>query len=246
MALRLERKYHHRRGSAETWEFAIGIPTFHFEAEDDPRLLRIGAGIAIAFHITLMLVTIPALEKEPIETLQARRVFVLRQVRFQAPKPRVAAPALPKPQARKIPIPDPTPDLPEPLIDDYRAPEVQADFADTSFVDLSEIPDAPPAPSGTGTARNLEAGILAPQRISGEQPRYTEEARLTRVQGFVILRGVIDEEGFVKNLTVVKSLPKGLTESAMETVGAWRYHPATQDGVPVAVFYVFNINFSLQ
>ena len=247
MALRLDRKYHHRRGSSESWEFAIGIPTFHFSERDDPRLLRIGIAVAVVFHAILLVVTVPALEQEPAEMSRGRPVFVLRQVRFQEPKPQMAAPAMPKPKARKIPIPDPTPDLPEPIVEDYRAPQVTVDVADADFLELSGIPDAPPAPGGAGNApRNLDATILAPERVSGEQPRYTEEARLNRVQGFVILRGVIDVEGRVQSLTVVKGLPDGLTESAMDTVRQWRYRPATQDGVPVAVHYVFNVNFSLQ
>ncbi|MEE2778701.1 MAG: TonB family protein [Acidobacteriota bacterium] len=241
MALRLDRKYHHRRASADTWDFALGVSTFLFATHDDPRWLRLGVAVALVLHIALMIVRVPALEEEPLELPESRQVFVLHQVRFQESRPQMSAPTIPTRQARKIPFPDPTPNLPEPIIEDYETPPVIFDVSDADFFDVSEIPDAPPAPSGSGTARDLDASILAPQRLSGDQPRYTEEARMTRVQGFVILRGVIDEEGNVAHLRVIKGLPRGLTESALETVGAWRYSPATQDGVPVAVFYVFNV-----
>ena len=88
--------------------------------------------------------------------------------------------------------------------------------------------------------------MTPPVKITYPQPRYTEEARQARIQGVVILRGIVDVDGTVKNITVVKGLPMGLSESAVQTVETWVFEPSRLEGRPVPVHYVFTINFSLQ
>ena len=62
----------------------------------------------------------------------------------------------------------------------------------------------------------------------------------------VILQAIIDTDGAVTGIQVLKSLPFGMTESAVAAVGQWRFEPATLNGRPVAVFYNLTINFELQ
>ncbi len=62
----------------------------------------------------------------------------------------------------------------------------------------------------------------------------------------MILQAIIDAMGNVADVQVLKGLPLGLTESAIETVKEWQYKPATLDGKPVAVYLNLLINFSLQ
>ena len=50
----------------------------------------------------------------------------------------------------------------------------------------------------------------------------------------------------MRQIKVLKDLPLGLTESAVETVAAWRFEPAKRGGVPVPVFFHLQIRFSLQ
>jgi TonB family protein len=66
------------------------------------------------------------------------------------------------------------------------------------------------------------------------------------VQGVVILQTIIDTEGLVRNIKILKGLPSGLTEAAVEAVSAWRFEPATLDGKPVAVYYLVTVSFSVQ
>ena len=44
---------------------------------------------------------------------------------------------------------------------------------------------------------------------------------------------IIDEEGNVTQVRVLKGLPEGLAESAVATVQTWRFKPATLKGQPV-------------
>ncbi len=88
--------------------------------------------------------------------------------------------------------------------------------------------------------------VTAPRATHKEPPRYTEPARKERIQGLVILRLVIDETGEVTEIDVLKGLPYGLTESAIETVERWEFEPALHNGKPVSVLYNITINFRLQ
>lgn len=88
-------------------------------------------------------------------------------------------------------------------------------------------------------------GISAPTVIRRVEPRYTDEARQARVVGTVILQAVIQTNGTADILKVVKPLPLGLTESALEAIQQWRFRPAIRNGreIPVAtnIEVVFNL-----
>ena len=94
----------------------------------------------------------------------------------------------------------------------------------------------------------LQAGgeVLAPKVLKHDQPAYTEEARRARLQGTVILNAVLDAQGRVNDADVLKGLPMGLTESAIEMVKQWTFQPATLNGAPVPVCYLLTVNFQIQ
>jgi protein TonB len=52
--------------------------------------------------------------------------------------------------------------------------------------------------------------------------------------GNVILNAVIDEQGNIKQLTLVKGLDPKVDQSVIATVQQWHYTPAMRHGVPVA------------
>ncbi|MCP4660446.1 MAG: energy transducer TonB [bacterium] len=62
----------------------------------------------------------------------------------------------------------------------------------------------------------------------------------------MIVQVVIDAEGNVTDVKVLKGLPMGLDEKAVEAFWKWRFEPATLNGKPVAVYYNLTMNFRLQ
>ena len=64
--------------------------------------------------------------------------------------------------------------------------------------------------------------------------------------GHVLDLGRIDEQGNVTDVSVLKGLPMGLSEAAVEAVKQWKYKPATLNGKPVAVYFNLTVNFQLQ
>ncbi len=98
----------------------------------------------------------------------------------------------------------------------------------------------------TGGPFKVGGDIQHPRAIHKVPPSYTEEARKNRVQGVAILQVVIDTEGRIEDVKVLKGLPMGLSEAAVEAVRQWRFEPALDgDGNPVSVYYNLTINFRL-
>ncbi|PYQ26205.1 MAG: hypothetical protein DMF56_25500 [Acidobacteria bacterium] len=62
----------------------------------------------------------------------------------------------------------------------------------------------------------------------------------------VILEAVIDRNGNVTEARVLKGLPFGLEQSALDAIKKWRFKPGTLNGQPVPVYYNLTINFQLQ
>jgi periplasmic protein TonB len=77
-------------------------------------------------------------------------------------------------------------------------------------------------------------------------PRYTDEARNNQVQGTVTVRMLVDETGTVTQVRVVRSLPFGLTEKAIEAAREVKFKPAMKDGKAVPYWLTLQLNFSLR
>lgn len=85
--------------------------------------------------------------------------------------------------------------------------------------------------------------VKPPIVLARTDPQYTEVARKARVQGIVVLEAIIDRNGQVTDVRVLKGLPMGLSESAMEAVRKWRFKPGNLNGRPVPVIFNLTVNF---
>jgi len=222
------------------------VPYIEPEDESGKRRMRLAIALAAMFHLVFFIVQLPAGSKVLEVRSNPSKVFVVEQVRFKAPPPE-AQQQIPKQKEKKrvIPIPDPTPEEPEPiLVDEVEVPDLEYLIGDVVF----GIPEGPPDPYGLGGEGPVRLGsdITAPVKIHYPSPRYTEEGRQARITGVVILEVVIDREGNVVGVKVLKGLPMGLTESAVETAREWKFKPALRGGEPVAMFLNLTIRFSLQ
>jgi TonB family protein len=75
-------------------------------------------------------------------------------------------------------------------------------------------------------------------------PIYPADAEVTRIQGDVIVRVTIDENGKVTEAKPVSGHPL-LLKAAGTAVSQWRFQPFIQDGKPVSVQAVVTVSFSL-
>lgn len=222
-------------------EAAIGEYSYFAEEEkEDNRLALYSYAGAFIVHVIIFFITIPSIARDITAERKKPKVFVIQNVRFKPPPPKQEQ-QIPKPKAKKVPIPDPTPDEPEPIR--IPKPEDQLEIPDIDDLVIA-VPEAPP-PVDTGPIF-VTGDVQRPVKISDVQPQYTEIARKARIQGVVILQTIIDKDGNITDVKVLKNLPMGLGDAAVTAVRQWKYEPATLNGKPVAVYFNLTVNFQLQ
>ncbi len=93
----------------------------------------------------------------------------------------------------------------------------------------------------------VEAGgpVTQPVRTSGSDPEYTAEARAARIQGAVVLQVVISAQGDVVETKIIRGLPLGLTEAAVDAVTQSKFKPARFEGRPVPAVFIMTMKFEL-
>ena len=92
---------------------------------------------------------------------------------------------------------------------------------------------------------NAALKTVSAEIISKPNPVYTEEARKLRIEGEVLLDVVLESNGKVRVLKIVRGLGHGLDEAAMRAAEQIRFRPALQDGQPVDFPAVLHILFQL-
>ena len=110
---------------------------------------------------------------------------------------------------------------------------------------LEPQPATAPPPGSAGAPYRVGGDVKAPIVIRRVEPQYPDEARQNRISGIVIVECIIGKDGRVKDVVVLKGLPYGLDQAAVEAVKRWEFKPATLAGVPVDVIFNLTINFML-
>ena len=104
-----------------------------------------------------------------------------------------------------------------------------------------------------GLHREADAGppqddvIVPPRPVHQERPRYTKAGREARIEGELVLRAVVETDGTVHEVTVVKSLDAqhGLDEAGIAAARKWRFTPGTLKGKPIRVRVTIALDFTL-
>jgi TonB family protein len=98
--------------------------------------------------------------------------------------------------------------------------------------------------SGEGVYRPGGA-VSAPSLLQKVEPEYSEEARIAKLAGTVVVGGEIGPDGFAHNLRIMRGLGLGLDQKAIEAIQQWRFNPGKKDGQPVSVMVNIEVNFRL-
>lgn len=149
-------------------------------------------------------------------------------------------------KAKKMPMPDMTPDEPEPIVEPDPPPEPE--ILPTDDWEIG-IPDGPPAPQGDTIARVGEVGVEPPVFTRKVPPKYPERAVKIKLQGYVILEAILRRDGTVDDIKVLRGLGKGkfgFEEEAKKALNRWEFLPGKVNGRPADVRMTLKIDFVLQ
>jgi protein TonB len=105
------------------------------------------------------------------------------------------------------------------------------------------LPDAPPPPSPTIV--RIGGGVREPRKLKQVNPEYPALARATHIEGIVLLECLIDSDGHVKDVRVLKA-PPVLADAAVEAVRQWVYAPTLINGVPAQALMTVTVRFELR
>ena len=165
-----------------------------------------------------------------------------------APRPATAPPQAPTVSPYAAPVVAPTSIAPETWTPVFEPSSHGVVDGIASGLGTVGVPDAPPpAPVDTTPPApvGLHSGIRPPEKIVNVQPTYPELARLTRIQGVVILEAVIDAAGNVTSARVLRGYPV-LDPAALGAVQQWKFKPATLNGEAIPVVMTVTVQFTLQ
>jgi TonB family protein len=107
------------------------------------------------------------------------------------------------------------------------------------------IPGVPGHPAATGSVYKVGGGVSQPMVVYKVDPEYSEEARVAKVSGTVLLQTVIGTDGKAQDIQVLKSFGFGLDDCAITAVSRWNFKPGMKDGSPVPVYATIEVNFRL-
>jgi protein TonB len=110
---------------------------------------------------------------------------------------------------------------------------------------LAVQPEAPPPPPPPVTPVRIASGLRPPAKLKDVMPVYPDVAMRARISGMVILEAVIDAEGRVANVKVLRSVPM-LDQAAIDAVRQWEFTPTRLNGVAVPVVMTVTVNFTLR
>jgi TonB family protein len=87
--------------------------------------------------------------------------------------------------------------------------------------------------------------IKPPSRLKDVKPVYPASAQSARVQGVVIIEGVIGPDGKIQAARVIRSIPL-LDQAALDAFNQWEFAPTMLNGEAVPVVLTATVNFTLQ
>ncbi len=201
--------------------------------------------LAISFHLNLLNLPIKEKREEFIKE-KAPPIPIFLNIPIQKASNRVVKEKLPLP-LKKEEVSSVIDEM-ESIILGYDKEGDRNDSIDFQFTDLNLSSSyIPPPPEESEEIHILDQSLIPPERLTEIKPNYPEPALKLGIEGYVILKIVIDKEGNVSDCKVLKGAPFGLTEEAIREALRQKFKPALskKTGLPVNCYYILTIKFIL-
>ena len=217
---------------------------------DSKRLTFALIGLVVSLFIVWRVFEIKSYDKRTLENLQ-RTVEIIEEemveiTKQEAPKPQ---PPAPKPQATQIQVVEDDVEVEdeidinaevsqEEIIEEYvyEAPEIEEEEIVEAeiFTVVEQMPEFP-------------GGAAEMTRFIQKNIKYPMMARESDIQGRVYINFVVEPDGSVSNVTVMRGIGGGCDEEAVRIVNMMpKWNPGKQRGVAVRCSFTVPIVFRLQ
>jgi periplasmic protein TonB len=157
-----------------------------------------------------------------------------------APRPRIASP---------LSVPDDKPEEKEPTAAQTTAEVLEEEPAAAPAVATTVAPPPPPPPAKPKVVVRkpvrLTEDMPKPVQTLMRTPEYPSSAKLAGIEGVVIVKYVVGEDGSVRDAKVLKGPPE-LTEACLAAVRTWRFQPMVVDGAPIAFVKIARFPFRIR
>jgi TonB family protein len=100
-------------------------------------------------------------------------------------------------------------------------------------------------PDDGAESYRVGGGVTAPRLLLKVEPTYSEQARLARFQGTVVLYCEIGPYGYAEHMRVNRPTGLGLDVQALDAVRQWNFAPGMRGGSAVRVAANIEVNFRL-
>lgn len=160
--------------------------------------------------------------------------------KVSAPRPHLASP---------LAVPDDKPEEKDPT-PAQTAPEVDEDehAAAPAVATTVAPPPPPPPPKPKAVVRKpvrLTEDMPKPVQTVMKTPEYPSSAKLAGIEGVVIVKYVVGEDGSVRDAKVLKGPPE-LQDACLAAVRTWRFQPMVVDGAPIAFVKIARFPFRIR
>jgi TonB family protein len=106
--------------------------------------------------------------------------------------------------------------------------------------------DRPSEPSRERVCGADGSGCVVPARkVADVRPQYPPSASQRGIEGIVAAEAVIDEQGLVTGVQVIRPSDELLDAAVVEAVRQWQYVPTTLNGVPTRSVLTVTVEFAL-
>lgn len=213
---------------------------------NDSKYMKIA--VCAALYFVLILIWLPG----PRHTItipenfdNAHKPTRRRMITAVPPKP-VKRISVSKPVARRIPMPDWSPEEPEPVVAEIPLPSPEAITTDDWGLDLPSDGIAGVEPRGGEVFRSGLDGVSAPVITYRASPMYPVEAVKVKLQGYVILEAILRKDGSIDKIKVLQNMAGGkfgFEREAIEALKKWKFEPGTYNGEPADIRMTLKISF---
>ena len=91
----------------------------------------------------------------------------------------------------------------------------------------------------------ISDGVTAPAVVQKQEPQYSDEGRMAKLEGTSIVSLIVNEDGQAQDVRTARQVGLGLDEKAVEAISQWKFNPGMKDGKAVAVAATIEVNFHL-